>query len=171
MTLVVVTKTEVIADSKTVFGGSHAETVRKIHVIDGHIVTSAGDPLLANAAALAGIQSSFNAQSMSAFGNDGDHTFVIVITPDDAVRTCYLGDKDPYWGLVDCTTNESEVAVMTGSGRNFFLAFLAEHGDVHKAFGLVCDHHENVGWPIMSYSRTERTTEIIHKQKPATEKE
>lgn len=57
MTLVVVTKTEVIADSKTVFGGSHAETVRKIHVIDDHVVTSAGDPLLANAAALAGIRS------------------------------------------------------------------------------------------------------------------
>lgn len=163
MTLVVATKSHLIVDSKTVFGACHLETVRKIHLIDGHVVTSAGDPLIANSAAKIGIESGFSNQAMAVFGEDTDHTNVVVITPSNVIRTCYLGDRGPYWGTVDCETNESEIAVMTGSGRGFFLAYLAEHKDVFKAFGLVCDHHANVGWPIMTFDRATGEIKIISK--------
>lgn len=164
MTLVVVTKSLLLVDSKTVFGACYQETVRKIHFIDGHVVTSAGDPLLGNAAAKAGIESGFASSAMTSFGDDSDHTFVVVITPDNVVRTCYLGDRAPYWGMVDCETNENEIAVMTGSGRVFFLAYLAEHKDVFKAFGLVCDHHANVGWPITKLDRTTKEISTYFKE-------
>lgn len=82
---------------------------------------------------------------------DPDHTCIVLRLRDTGKIYCvYLGRVGERMAIVS-DPDHIGLQYVAGSGSTFFLAFLAEHGNVGKALELTGKYHSDVSGPFSNF--------------------